>query len=171
VTSVSGTRSAPVVRKTNPRQLHGDTLVAPRFQNILVPVDFTEKNWVALDIAFETAVVNKAAVTLLHVIEVIDGGDFDDDPDVKDFYRRLNERANRELETMGQRFTEAGIDVQLKSRFGKRIAEIVNYSVDHSADLIVMSSHPLADRNPATSVVTLSYQVSLLCACPILLVK
>ena len=61
----------------------------PRFQSILVPVDFTDKNWSALDIAFETAVHNKATVTLLHVIEVIDDGDFDDDPDVKEFYRRL----------------------------------------------------------------------------------
>jgi nucleotide-binding universal stress UspA family protein len=145
--------------------------VIPRFQNVLVPVDFTEKNWAALDIAFETAVVNKAAVTLLHVIETIDDGDFDDDPDVREFYSRLNERAERELETMSQRFVEAGISIQQKIRFGKRIAEIVGFSIDHSADLIVMSSHPLVDRNPATSIVTLSYQVSLLCECPILLVK
>ena len=143
----------------------------PRFQNVLVPVDFTEKNWAALDIAFETAVVNKAAVTLLHVIETIDDGDFDDDPDVREFYRRLNERAERELETMSQRFVEAGISVQHKIRFGKRISEIVGFSIDHSIDLIVMSSHPLVDRNPAASIVTLSYQVSLLCECPILLVK
>jgi len=145
--------------------------VIPRFQNILVPVDFTEKNWVALDIAFETAVVNKAAVTLLHVIETIDDGDFDDDLDIKEFYRRLKDRANRELETMGQRFVEAGIDVPLKMRFGKRVAEIINYSADHATDLLVMSSHSLVERNPAASVVTLSYQVSLLCECPILLVK
>ncbi len=143
----------------------------PRFQNILVPVDFTEKNWAALDIAFETAVVNKAAVTLLHVIETIDDGDFDDDPDVREFYHRLNERAERELETMSQRFTEAGVSIQQKIRFGKRISEIVGFSIDHPTDLVVMSSHPLADRNPAASIVTLSYQVSLLCKCPILLVK
>lgn len=143
----------------------------PRFQNILVPVDFTKKNWAALDVVFETAIHNKAPVTLLHVIEEIDDGEFEEDPDVKDFYRRMEERSNRELESMSQRFVEAGIDIQLKVRFGKRIAEIVKYSVDHPIDLIVMSSHPLVDRNPATSVVTLSYQVSLLCECPILLVK
>lgn len=143
----------------------------PRFQNILVPVDFTKKNWAALDVVFETAVHNKAAVTLLHVIEEIDDGEFEDDPDVKEFYSRMKARSNRELETMSQRFIEAGINTQLKIRFGKRVVEIVNYSADHSTDLIVMSSHPLVDRNPAASVVTLSYQVSLLCECPILLVK
>lgn len=143
----------------------------PRFQNILVPVDFTEKNWKALDVVFETAVHNEAAVTLLHVIEVIDDGDFEDDPDVRDFYTRMEDRSKRELETMSQRFVEAGIDTQLKTRFGKRVAEIVRYSAEHSSDLIVMSSHPLADRRTGTSIVTLSYQVSLLCECPILLVK
>lgn len=143
----------------------------PRFQSILVPVDFTEKNWSALDIAFETAVHNKATVTLLHVIEVIDDGDFDDDPDVKEFYRRLKERSQRELETMRQRFDDAGVTIRDKIRFGKRAVEIVNYSNEHSTDLIVMSSHPLADRAPSTSIVTLSYQVSLVCECPVLLVK
>lgn len=143
----------------------------PRFQSILVPVDFTDKNWSALDIAFETAVHNKATVTLLHVIEVIDDGDFGDDPDVKEFYRRLEERSRRELETMGQRFDDAGVAIHEKVRFGKRAVEIVNYSNEHSDDLIVMSSHPLAERNPSTSIVTLSYQVTLICECPVLLVK
>ncbi len=143
----------------------------PRFKNVLVPVDFAEKNWSALDVAFEVAVNNKASVTLLHVIEKIDEGDLDTDPDVTDFYSRLKQRAKRELETMGQRFVEAGVDVHERIRFGKRAPEIVKYSVDHEADLIVMSSHPLAEANPAASIVTLSYQVSLLCSCPILLVK
>jgi len=169
--TVSGTRSASVKVKTIPEPLHGDKPLIPRFQNILVPVDFTEKNWASLDIAFETAVHNEATVTILHVIELIDDGDFDGDSDVKEFYRRLEERSNRELETMSQRFVEAGVEVQLKVRFGKRVAEIVKYSIEHASDLLVMSSHPLVDRNPSASIVTLSYQVSLLCECPILLVK
>jgi nucleotide-binding universal stress UspA family protein len=143
----------------------------PRFQNMLVPVDFSAKNWAALDVAFETAVHNKAAVTLLHVIEAIDTGDFDDDPDVKDFYTRLEDRAKRELETMGQRFVEADIDVHEKIRFGKRAAEIVKYSDDHVIDLIVMSSHTIEPESRTSTIVTLSYQVSLICRCPILLVK
>jgi len=143
----------------------------PRFQNILVPVDFTAKNWAALDVAFETAVHNKAAVTLLHVIEVIDEGDLDDDPDVKEFYTKLEDRSKRELESMGQRFVEADIDIRQKIRFGKRAGEIVKYSDDHAFDLIVMSSHTLEPKNRTSTIVTLSYQVSLLCRCPILLVK
>ena len=143
----------------------------PRFKNVLVPVDFAEKNWAALDVAFEIAVHNKATVTLLHVIETIDEGGLNTDPEVNDFYERLKVRAERELETMGQRFVDAGVDVHERMRFGKRALEIVKFSVEHECDLIVMSSHPLAEANPAASLVTLSYQVSLLCTCPILLVK
>ena len=36
----------------------------PRFQHILVPLDFTEKNLAALNIAFDLAVANHARVTL-----------------------------------------------------------------------------------------------------------
>ncbi|MHC4878459.1 MAG: universal stress protein [Planctomycetota bacterium] len=143
----------------------------PRFKNVLVPVDFSEKNWAALDVAFEVAVNNKAAVTLLHVIETIDEGELDADPDVTEFYRRLKQRAARELETMGQRFVESGVEIHEKIRFGKRAQEIVKFATEHATELIVMSSHPLAEANPSASIVTLSYQVSLLCSCPILLVK
>ena len=143
----------------------------PRFQKLLVPVDFAKKNWNALDIAFEIAVSNRASVTLLHVIEAIDDGDLDDDPDVREVYRRMEDRSARELETMGQRFIEAGLEVHEKIRFGKRAPEIVRYAEDHSCDLIVMSSHPLDRQREASNVVTLSYQVSLVCSCPILLAK
>ena len=43
-----------------------------RFQHILVPLDFTPKNQVALDIAFKLASQNRSSVTLLHAIETID---------------------------------------------------------------------------------------------------
>ncbi len=143
----------------------------PRFQNVLVPVDFARKNWGALDVAFEIAVDNKASITLLHVIETIDEGELDEDPEIRDFYRRLEERAKRELENMGQRFLEAGIEVHEKIRFGQRAAEIVRYSDEQNSDLIVMSSHALDGQNRSANPVTLSYQVSLVCRCPVLLMK
>lgn len=143
----------------------------PRFSSVLVPVDFARKNWSALDVAFEIAINNKASVTLLHVIETVDGGELDDDPEVHDFYRRMEERASRELETMGQRFVEAGVEVHERIRYGKRALEIVKYSNEHESDLIVMSSHALDENRPVANVATVSYQVSLVCSCPILLVK
>jgi nucleotide-binding universal stress UspA family protein len=140
----------------------------PRFQHILVPVDFTEKNLAALDVAFEMAVANHARVTLLHVVETMD---VDSDAELEQFYATLQSRADSELERMAQRFVAAKIAVDRKIRFGKRLQEIVHDSADRKADLIVMSSHKPDLQNPTQTWATLSYQVSVLCPCPVLLVK
>jgi nucleotide-binding universal stress UspA family protein len=140
----------------------------PRFQHILVPVDFTEKNLAALDVAFEMAVANHARVTLLHVVETMD---VDTDAELEQFYATLQARADSELERMAQRFVAAKIAVDRKIRFGKRLQEIVHDADDRQADLIVMSSHKPDLQNPTQTWATLSYQVSVLCPCPVLLVK
>jgi nucleotide-binding universal stress UspA family protein len=72
---------------------------------------------------------------------------------------------------MSQRLLSAKIAVDRKIRFGKRLPEIVRDSVDRQADLIVMSSHKPDLQKPAQTWATLSYQVSVLCLCPVLLVK
>ncbi|MGE5192000.1 MAG: universal stress protein [Deltaproteobacteria bacterium] len=140
----------------------------PRFKHILVPVDFTEKNLPALDIVFELAVANHARVTLLHVIETME---IEADPELEQFYARLQARADSELERMAQRFIAANVAVDRKIRFGKRLNEIVRDSVERQADLIVMSSHKPDLQKPTQTWATLSYQVSVLCPCPVLLVK
>ncbi len=140
----------------------------PRFHHILVPLDFTEKNRLALDTAFEIAAQNKARVTLLHVIEAIEGGE---DAELREFFDRLQQRAEAELESRAQRFSEAGLTVDRKVRLGRRTAEIVQDAADRQADLIVMSSHVIDPARPLQSWGAVSYQVSVLCRCPILLVK
>jgi nucleotide-binding universal stress UspA family protein len=140
----------------------------PRFRHILIPLDFTEKNLAALNIAFDIAAVNHAITTLLHVVEEIHG---EQDAEVQQFYDRLRNRAEAELETLSQRFDEAGLIVERKVRIGKRLKEIVLDSVERNVDLIVMSSHKPDLTNPLETWNTLSYQVSVLCPCPVLLVK
>ncbi len=140
----------------------------PRFRHLLIPVDFTEKNLPALDVAFDLAVANHARVTLLHVVEQIEG---DADAELMPFYDRLRVRAESELERLSQRFDAAGLAVDRKIRFGPRLHEIVTDSVERAADLIVMSSHKPDLTQPHQTWATLSYQVSVLCPCPVLLVK
>lgn len=140
----------------------------PRFQHILVPLDFTEKNLAALDIAFDLAVAEKARVTLLHVVEQVSG---EVDAELTEFYRRLKTRAESELESRSQRFDLAGIDIDCKIRIGQRLHEVVTDSIERAADLIVMSSHKPDLTRPLQTWATLSYQVSVLCQCPVLLVK
>ena len=140
----------------------------PRFRHILIPLDFTEKNLAALNIAFDLAIANHAKVTLLHVIEQLS---VEPDAELSQFYARLQKRAESELEAKSQRFDEAGIAVDCKIRLGNRLHEVVTDSVERQADLIVMSSHKPDLTRPLQTWATLSYQVSVLCPCPVLLVK
>ncbi len=139
----------------------------PRFQHLLVPLDFTEKNNSALEVAFEIAVHNRARVTLLHVVEPIPAVD----AELRKFVDQLAVRAESELEERAQRFSQARIAVETKVHVGPRLREIVQASLDRAADLIVMSSHAIDPSRPVQSWNTLSYQVSVLCSCPTLLVK
>ena len=62
-----------------------------RFQHILVPVDFTEKNEPALQIALDVALQNKSRVTLLHVIETIG----ESDEEIERFYEPCRSEPRR----------------------------------------------------------------------------
>jgi nucleotide-binding universal stress UspA family protein len=141
----------------------------PRFQHLLVPLDFTPKNRQALDVAFELAIENRARVTLLHVIETIDAAA--DDDEIRQFYDSLESRAWLELQTAAERFVGTQVPLEQKVRRGKRALEIARYAAGHNVDLIVMSSHPVDLTQPGRSVATVSYQVSIACPCAVLLLK
>jgi nucleotide-binding universal stress UspA family protein len=141
----------------------------PRFQHLLAPVDFTDKNWAALDLTFELAVQNKASVTLLHVIEPIA---VEDDAEVAAFMANLERRSLDDLAAMAQRFLDAGVVTEWKTRLGKRAVEIVRFASERGVDLIVMNSHRIDPEHTSAAVIgTLSHQVSVFCQCPVLLVK
>jgi nucleotide-binding universal stress UspA family protein len=55
--------------------------------------------------------------------------------------------------------------------YGNRAAEIVRYAMETGIDLIVLSSHRIDPKDPATGWGTMSYKVGFLSQCPVLLVK
>lgn len=140
----------------------------PRFQRILLPMDFTPKNESALEVAGELATQYDATISLIHVIETID---LPEDDELREFYAGLEKRSRSELSKLAERFDQAKTPVDQEVRFGHRAEEIVSFTAEQAIDLIVMSSHRVDPDSPVRSWNTLSYQVSLLCACPILLVK
>lgn len=142
--------------------------MAGQFRRILIPVDFTEKNRAAIDVALTLAQNGKATVTLLHIIEQL----FADDDEIDEFYEGLEARAMRELDELALRITEAGFDVERQVRYGKRGPGIVEFAgEDPQCDLIVMNARQLDQEHPETGLNAISFQVSLLCHCPVLLVK
>lgn len=139
-----------------------------QFVNVLVPLDFSDKNGKAIDVALELAKTNTARVTLLHVIESID---LSGDTEVDDFVEDLQQQATEKLEEMAEPFRTAGVEVDTVTRFGNRAREIATYENEKGIDLIVVSSHPIDEEHPARSLATMSYQIAVLANCNVMLVK
>lgn len=138
------------------------------FYQIMVPVDLTDKNIPALDVATRLALQNQAEVTLLHIIETIPDLSFEE---LEGFYRNLEKKARSKLHQMAERFIEQGLTVHQPIQYGNRAEEIVKYAIKHEIDLIILSSHKIDLANPAQGWGTISYKVGILSQCPVLLVK
>lgn len=138
------------------------------FRKIVVPLDFTEKNSAAIEFALRLSIQNDSHVTLLHVIEMIE---YADDGELAAFYESLKKQAEANLTSWGEQFRAAKIPVAERIVMGKRAQGIVNFALQESADLIVLSSHKVNLNDNSRGWATLSYQVSILCQCPVMLVK
>ncbi len=138
------------------------------FQKILVPVDLTDVHQPALDIAARLAQGSAGAVTLLHVIEVIAEVWAVED---RDFYDRLEHKARDHLARLGQYLGARAVPRREEVVFGNRAPEIVRYAVEEGIDLIVLKSHRIDLEHPSAGWGTVSYKVSILAQCPVLLVK
>jgi nucleotide-binding universal stress UspA family protein len=140
----------------------------PRFKRLLRSTSRQRTKPLSIDIALEIASENGGRVTLLHVIETIENVPPDE---LKGFYEQLTSRASTQLEARCLRFADARINIDWKLRSGKRLVEIVQDARDRQTDLIVMSSHRVDPATGPQSFGTLSYQVSVLCDCPVLLLE
>jgi nucleotide-binding universal stress UspA family protein len=138
------------------------------FKHILLPSDLTERNRKAMDIAVEMALENEAAVTLLHVIETVEGAESED---FRKFYKQLGARAGKTLDKLISEYGREGLSIEKQIIYGKRVYEILNFADAHNVDLIIMSSHELDPGNATESWGTISFKVGVLSHCPVMLVK
>lgn len=138
------------------------------FKRILFPVDLTDRHERALTAAVDLARQNNGDVILIHVIETIAGLSFEEE---RDFYNRLEKVARKHLEHLGEVLTKNQVRWQTEIRYGNRVAQVLEFAKSDRVDLIMLTSPRLDPEDPATSWGSLSFKISLLCACPVLLVK
>jgi nucleotide-binding universal stress UspA family protein len=138
------------------------------FRRILIPLDFTEKNVRALELALDLAQQNQSSVALLHVIEVVEHVPMEE---LRDFYRKLEDAARERMNFPASMFLEKDLVVDSEIVYGRRAEEIVKYAVANGVDLIVLSSHKIGPDPSAQSLGTISHKVAILAQCPVLLVK
>jgi nucleotide-binding universal stress UspA family protein len=136
------------------------------FQRVVVPVDLTPRNAKAVDVA-RRLVGDGGSVVLLHVIETLDLP-FEE---LEDFYRKLEEKAMETMAEMAGPLRDAGVPFDQNVRYGDRAEEIVAFSREDGADLVLLTSHRVDLESPGSSWTTLSYKVAILAQCPVLLLK
>jgi nucleotide-binding universal stress UspA family protein len=136
------------------------------FRHILVPTDLTERTEKALQLAARLAAPHTSRLTLIHVIETIDGTEFDE---LKSFYHRLERTARSAMTRLTQR--AAAQDLQVAVVYGRRAEEIVKFAAANDVDLIMLASHRVKPSGVDRDWGTISYKVGILAQCPVLLVK
>lgn len=150
-------------RRTNPSLAAG-----VGFRHILIPSDLTDRTETALIMARKLGLASNSRVTLLHVIETIDGLK---SKELKSFYARLERKAGAALTTFARRAPNGTAGVEVAVGYGRRADQIVDFAGANAVDLIVLASHRVNPSMENRDWGSISYKVSILAQCPVLLVK
>jgi nucleotide-binding universal stress UspA family protein len=138
------------------------------FKKILLPVDLSNRHGPALEIGQNLARQNQREIILLHVIELIRGLSLGEE---RDFYRKLEMAAKSCLKRLEARVGMRKVTHSRRILYGHRGPSIVKYAKEIGADLIVLTAPQVDLRNPSVGWGSLSYKISILARCPVLLVK
>jgi nucleotide-binding universal stress UspA family protein len=138
------------------------------FRTIVVPVDLSDRNRPALDMAVKLLAPAEGTIHLLHVIETVPGFSVEEEPE---FYGRLEKRASEHLEALAATLRGRGVRVAAEVIHGSRARTILEETRKIGADLLVIQSHRLDGERKGEGLGTLSHQVSLFASCPVLLVR
>jgi len=140
--------------------------VQEMFTKILVPVDLTDKNQKAVEVAADL-VSQGGGVTLFHVIETL-AAPFDE---LEDFYQGLESAAREKLNTLAAPLRSRSIDHEERVVYGKRAIEIVSYADDNDFDLIVITSHAFDPEHMTGGFLTISHQVAIAAPTAVLVLR
>lgn len=138
------------------------------FENILVPVDLSDVSLAAARKAVEIACVDGAEVTLLHVIETIEGIEFNE---LTDFYKELDDKASEVMTAWCNELATKGVRLNSLVVYGQRGAEILRVAEQGGSDLIVATSHRVSPEKPGGGLGTISHQIGLLAGCSVLMLR
>jgi nucleotide-binding universal stress UspA family protein len=141
------------------------------YRKILLPVDFSDKNETALQLAVDLAGAGRPEGAHVHLVHVIEEVEHLDPSELEDFYRQLENRATAKLAVLVERLSEAAVKATSEVLIGKRAERIVRFAHDSEIDLILLSAHAVDREHPALAVGSISYLVAIAARCSVLLVK
>jgi nucleotide-binding universal stress UspA family protein len=115
-----------------------------QYKHILVPLDSSKLAELALPDALTLAQLNKAAITLLHVISPsrLPATNYPTTPFLIDqFLDDQRELALAYLNEIRSRLRAKGVIIHTAVEVGLAAETIIDYAAEHHIDLIVMSTH------------------------------
>lgn len=136
------------------------------FRHLLIPVDFSEEDEPLLELVLRA--IDRPRVTLLHVVEALES---EAEDDLDEFYGMLRTNAERRMAALVGRFRTAGFDVAEQVHVGRRAGEILRASAAGEFDLVVMRSRRVDPARLDEAWRAMAHQVTVLCPCPVLLLK
>jgi universal stress protein A len=117
------------------------------YQNLLVPIDFSELSKKTIDYATQMAAFTGARIKILHVFQIPDypaafyQGLYVEHEQVKIHVETPTREANVQLALVAEQIRAKGLEVQAELRLGNPYEEIVDEAKEMGADLIVIGSH------------------------------
>ena len=136
------------------------------YRNILLPVDLTDKNNLAVEAAREVLDTVGGSVTLLHVVETLDLP-FEE---MQDFYEQLADSASGKMETIVAERLQ-GCNAKHETVFGRRVRSILTFATENDIDLIVMTSRRMTPADERSSLMSISHQVAIFGPCSVILLR
>jgi universal stress protein A len=116
-----------------------------RFENILVPVDFSEHSTAALEVAVEFASVFDAKLHLLHCYQIQPGGISPYGIAIPaEYFTEIRDAASQQLAQWQAKHIPAGIPVDASTMSEAPSEAIVMTAKEIGADLIVMGTRGLS---------------------------
>ena len=114
-----------------------------KFNNILVPTDFSKGSENALNSAKEFAKSFKSKIHVLNVIQntVYSGGIEFGSFNYSELLKDMEENSSKLMKNISDELESEKIDNLMKIRFGIAANEIINYEIENDIDLIISASH------------------------------
>ncbi|MFP4527871.1 MAG: universal stress protein [Candidatus Kapaibacterium sp.] len=115
-----------------------------KFNNILVPTDFSEQFRIAMNYAKELAASVDSTLHILHVIEpAIMPGDAVFSPHAKfvDVEKNIRENAEKNLAELKDELEGEKIKVKTELVYGQPSEKIIDYAKNNKLDLICIATH------------------------------
>ena len=115
-----------------------------RFENILVPVDFSDHSTAAFETAVEMAKAFGAKIRLLHCYQIQTGGISPYGVVLPpNYYSEIRCAAARQLKEWKEKVTPEGVEVEASLSSGNPSQAILNAVEEIGADLIVLGTRGL----------------------------